>query len=75
MDDAEVRPLLIFWEVLAPRDKADEHFFRVEVAGDVAEDFKGSGVSRFPVTCGAYGSPPWSWKCRIRALGKLSPIV
>lgn len=31
-EDKDIRPLLIFWEALAPRDHADEHFFSVDVA-------------------------------------------
>ena len=39
MDPEVVRPLLIFWEALVPREKAkaDEHLFSVEVADGLAE--------------------------------------
>lgn len=33
----EVRPLLIFWEALGPRDRADEHLFSVGVNGEFSE--------------------------------------
>ena len=36
----EVRPLLIFWEALAPLDKVDQHLFRVDVASDAPGYFK-----------------------------------
>ena len=37
---SEVRPLLIFWEALAPAEEVDQHLFRVNVASDAPEDFK-----------------------------------
>ena len=40
VDEREVRPLLIFWEALAPPEEVDKHLFRVEVAKDAPGDFK-----------------------------------
>ncbi len=37
---SEVRPLLIFWEALAPAEEVDQHLFRVNVASDAPGDFK-----------------------------------
>ena len=30
----DIRPLLIFWEPIGPRDKADEHLFRTDTSND-----------------------------------------
>lgn len=30
----DIRPLLIFWEPIGPRDKADEHLFRMDTSND-----------------------------------------
>ena len=40
VDKCEVRPLLIFWEALAPAEEVDQHLFRVNVASDAPGDFK-----------------------------------
>ena len=37
---SKVRPLLIFWEALAPAEEVDQHLFRVNVASDAPGYFK-----------------------------------
>lgn len=37
---SEVRPLLIFWEALAPAEEVDQHLFQVNVASNAPGDFK-----------------------------------
>ena len=39
-DKCEVRPLLIFWEALAPPEEVDRHLFSVNVASDAPGDFR-----------------------------------
>ena len=40
VDKCAVRPLLIFWEALAPEGEMDKHLFNVKVAEDSPGDFK-----------------------------------
>lgn len=38
--ESDVRPLLIFWEALAPAEKVDQHLFSMNVANDAPGCFK-----------------------------------
>ena len=38
--ERKIRPLLIFWEALAPEEEVDKHLFNVEVAKDAPGHFK-----------------------------------
>ena len=40
VDKGGVRPLLIFWEALAPTEEVEQHLFRVNVSSDAPGDFK-----------------------------------
>ncbi len=40
VDTCAVRPLLIFWEALAPEEDVDKHLFTVKVAENAPGDFK-----------------------------------